>query len=238
MDSSFAKHIISTFNCDTFSKFLFELWGYTSTNEVNTCIETKYIKKLGSLPFEMKKTIYTTKDKVLIDSQIFNLVIPFFVPYEKLNSIDKITENHIKTILRKYRRIADDRYLSWFWPCDGMYQIPIISFVTNYLDVEINQYYEDIMPIFEKMVDDINLEANVAVGSIDSLFEFQKQATIDTLFNFIEQYRTGLVFSLFTTIFHKAVCFLMKMKLLKKLELQQKYETKFFQVKYLITLAD
>jgi hypothetical protein len=195
MDSSFAKDIISTFNCDTFSKFIFELWSYKDITETNTCIETKYINKLGYLPFESKKTIYTTNDKILIDKQVFTLVIPFFVPFETLNSIDKITEKYIKTILKKYRQIEDDRYRSWFYPCDGMYYMPNISFVTNYQGIELDKYYDYIIPVFDKIVDKIGLDVNVAVGSIDSFFEFQEQATIHTLSKFIKQYSTGLVFS-------------------------------------------
>jgi len=195
MDSSFAKDVISTFNCDTFSKFIFELWRYKDSTEANTRRKTKYISKLGKLPFESKKTTYTTKDKVLIDKQVFNLVIPFFVPFETLNSIDEITEKYIETILMKYHDIVDKRLDSWFWTCDGMYYMPIISFVTNYQGIENSKYSDYIIPIFEKMVEKIELDAQVAVGSIDSFFELEEQATINTLSKFIKQYRTGLVLS-------------------------------------------
>ena len=195
MESSFAKNIISTFNCDTFSKFIFKLWGYNDNIDANTCIETKYIKKLGNLPFESKKTIYTTNDKILIEKQIFNLVIPFFVPFETLNSIDAITEKYVETILRKYHRIEDNRYCSWFFPCDGNYQMPIISFVTNYRGIEIEKYDNCIIPIFEKIVDRIGLDAQVAVGSIDTFFELEERAAMETLSKFIQQHSTGLVLS-------------------------------------------
>ena len=195
MDNSFAKNIISTFNCDTFSKFIFELWSHKNAAEINTCIETKYINKLGNLSFESKKTIYTTNDKVLIDKQIFDLVIPVFEPFETLNSINQIIEENIKTTLRKYHKIVDNRRLSWFWACDGMYYLLNVAFVTNYQGIEYDKYYNYIIPVFEKIVEEIGLEAQVAVGSIDSFFELEEQATISTLSKFIEQYHTGLVLS-------------------------------------------
>jgi hypothetical protein len=189
------RNIITSLNKPTFLKFIYDLWSFDdSTNEFET-IRTYHLPEIGNNIFEHHTTRYTTKEKILIDKQIYSFIIPFFYPLELFNSINIINESQLLQYLKKYKQIVNKREISWFYPTDGEYYIPNIAFVSNYSSTNRDIYFDTIIPLFQKLIDKIELNAQAAVGTIDSFLEMGGNATNRVFSQFMEKYKSGIVIS-------------------------------------------
>jgi hypothetical protein len=197
MENSLLKNIVGSLNKPAFSKFIYDLWCFKDTVLDSETVKTYYLPKIGNNIFESYKTKYTTNDKIVIDRQIYNLVLPFFYPLElfKETNTVKINDYQLFQYLKKYKRTVEKRYSAWFYPTDGMYYMPNISFVSNYSELNENIYQDIIIPYFEKLIDIVGLDAQTTIGTIDSFFELEKKTTEQVFFQFIEKYKSEIVIS-------------------------------------------
>jgi len=195
MNNALLKDLLATFNRDTFSKFIFNFWKLHDSENEHRIGETCYLPKIGDNIFETK-TIKYIESNTAIDSQNFNLVIPFFYPSELFNKNDKIFQDPtLLSNLKKYKRLINKRVTEWYWPQDGQYNMPIISFVSNYSGLEKEIYFERIIPAFQSMIDKIELDAQAAVGSIDSFIELNKDTLDIAVERFFKDFTSELAIS-------------------------------------------
>ena len=197
MDEMILKNIIASLNKPAFSRFVYNLWYLKKSNIEIESVKTQYLPKIGNNIFEHHKIKYTTQDKILINKQIYTLVIPFFYPIELFHNIEniKIVDTVLLQYLKKYKRITDKRHSSWLWTVDGNYYIPNIAFVSNYLGLNEDIYQDKIIPAFQELINEIEFDAQAAVGTIDSFFELEKEATQQAFYQFINNYQFDIAIS-------------------------------------------
>jgi hypothetical protein len=189
MEENLLRNIITSLNKAAFSKFIYDLWCFKDSSVGLESSKTYSLPKIGDNIFEHYQTQYTTKEKIMIDRQIYNLVIPFFYPLDLFNNPNSIIINDTQTLqyLKKYKRIVDKRHSSWFYPTDGMYYIPNIAFITNYSGLHEDVYQNVLIPAFEKLIDEIGLDAQTAIGTVDSFIEREKDITMKVFHQFFEK---------------------------------------------------
>jgi hypothetical protein len=195
MEENLLRNIITSLNKPAFSKFMYDLWYFKDSKCEFETAKTYYLPKVGNDIFEHHKTKYTTKEKILIENQIYTVIVPFFYPVELFNNINLINNQQLLPCLKKYKRIVDKREASWFYPADGMYYIPNVAFVSNYSGLNENTYQNVLIPAFQKLIDEIELDAQVAIGTIDSFLEMEKHTTMQVLSQFMEKYKSEIVIS-------------------------------------------
>lgn len=183
MNESLVKQIISTLDRNAFSKFIYELWKIEDySNDLNY----QKTKLIGENIFQQH---YWEKSSNLgvYEHQGYNLIIPFFQPIELFSnpSENLFSDTYFIRKLKNYKRRITRTKHSWVYALDGMYHIPLISFVTNFEGLDGNLYFDIIIPEFEQLVNKLNIEAETAVGSCDSFFELHPENTFKAFKNFI-----------------------------------------------------
>jgi len=188
MDDQLARDIIYTFDKSAFSQFVFDLWTHRDSQSTFDESKTYYRPEIGRNIIENYTREYL--------EQYYKLIIPFYYPYEVFKTPHLLLDKDIIKSLSVYKELEDKRYGSWFFPTDGQYYMPTITFFTNYFGLE-KQVYEDlIIESFSKIVNEkIELDAEIAVGSIDSFLDLENKATKNVLSDFLQRNRSGLVIS-------------------------------------------
>jgi hypothetical protein len=197
MEDSILKNIITSFDKDAFSKFIYDLWSFKASDTDTEMTQTYYLPQIGNGIFEHYKTEYTTKEKIMTGKQIYTLIFPFFYPLElfKETNTVKIHDNQLLQCLKKYQQIVFERHSAWFYPTDGMYYMPNIAFISNFAGLSENTYQDIIIPHFEELVNRIKLDAQIAIGTVDSFLALEKGTVEKVLSLFMEKYKSGIVIS-------------------------------------------
>jgi hypothetical protein len=198
MENNLLINILSSFSQDAFAKFTYEMWTSNDIIGISKDIETHYRPSISRYAFEQYQKIYTTPDKLLIDKKLYTLVLPFFYPLELFQRPDEALRQKGEELycsLKKYKKIVNRRHNGWLWTVDGMYYIPNIAFVSNYYSLKEDAYQELLFPFFETLIDNLEIDAVPAIGSIDSFLELAKEDTERNLGRFIENYKSGISIS-------------------------------------------
>jgi hypothetical protein len=194
MNDLLVKKILSTLNRDAFLKFIYELWKLT---DISTDLEHR---KTSPIKYDLFEQHYwgKTNKRGIYDYQGYNLIVPFFQPIELFSEISErnIANTDLIKKLKKYKSKVTNRESSWQFWTDGQYNMPRISFVTNFEGIDKNFYLDKIIPKFENIIDSLDLNAKTAVGSCDTFFELNPQNTILAFNNFINKYKKQISISL------------------------------------------
>jgi len=193
MNEQFIKQVLSTLNRDAFTSFVYELW---KLNDYKSDMKYQKTKSIGT---EILEQHYWDKSGKLgvFEHQGYNVIIPFFSPIELFSNVDEKTiwEPDLIKKLKNYKHRISRRENSWQYTLDGMYQIPLISFATNFEGLDNDFYFDNLIPKFTNLVDRIGLEAETAVGGCDSFLELNHLNTIKAFKNFITKEGKQLSFS-------------------------------------------
>jgi hypothetical protein len=191
MDEQLLKQLISQMNKKTFSKFVFELWGL-----LNYDVEPDFVKLR---PLKNNKDVFEQHFRRQIDDDDnfwhgYSLILPFFFPLELfVNTEDfNFCDQDFVHILKSYKKTMDNRISKWFFPVDGNFVEPNISFVTNFEGYQSDIYFDFVIPGFQKILDKIGLEAIAEVGSCDSFFMQNSEDIICAFKNFLSNYKGEL----------------------------------------------
>src|SRR4030042_54030 len=187
MDLQLIKQLLVCLNKKAFSQFIFELWN------LDTYSSNKGFKKLKVLRDGYYEQHYVERSKSngLYDYQGYNLIIPFFIPLELLLSTEDLIfdEPILVNNLKRYKKTMRNRESRWFFPVDGEYIMPNFAFVTNFAGIEKDIYVGQMIPKFENVLKQIELEGNAIVGSIDSFLKLQFDNTVLAFEKFISKYK-------------------------------------------------
>ena len=120
--------------------------------------------------------------------------MPFFIPLEILLCTKDISvdEPELVNSLRRFKRRMKNRERRWFFPVDGQFIDPGISFVTNFVGIDKDIYFNHIIPKFEALLINLGLEywgCNPSVGSIDSFIENKYDKAVLAFENFMIKYK-------------------------------------------------
>jgi hypothetical protein len=194
MNELLVKQILSTLNRDAFLKFIYELW---KLKDISTDLEYQKTKPIKSDLFEQYYWGKTNKNGIY-DYQGYNLIVPFFQPIELFSEVSErnLVDTDLIKKLKRYNSKIVNRESSWQFWTDGRYNMPRISFVTNFEGIDKDFYFDNIIPKFEHIIDNVGLNAETAVGSCDTFFELDPQNTLLAFNNFIEKYKKQISISL------------------------------------------
>ncbi len=185
MNEQLLKKILSTLNRTAFSTFIYELWKLL---DISTDFD---YRKTKSIKYEMFEQHYWGKNghRGIPGYQGYNLIIPFFHPIELFSDISEssLVNSELINKLKYYERKIDNRGSRWQFWTDGQYNMPIISFVTNFEGVDETFFFKNIFPKFEYLIDHLKLTAETAVGSCDSFIELNPDNAFKAFRNFIEK---------------------------------------------------
>lgn len=116
--------------------------------------------------------------------------------FYSLSGVDIATPSIVKS-LKKYKKIIREREESWFYPQDGMYTVPHIAFITNYSDINKDDYNDVLFPKFKKLLKRwVDYEPELLLGSIDSFLELNPIGAEKAFENFVSNHKDGLSISL------------------------------------------
>ena len=193
MDLNLLKRILSTFNKHSFSLFIYELWKLRDYEDDYKYQKTYLLKEIGKNVYEQHFWGRENQEGIY-DIQGFHLIIPFFQPIELFNNIEKINFTDLKLIeiLKKYKKIMDDREADWQFWTDGNYIMPNFYFVTNFEGIEKKIYFNVILPKFESILNKLEISGEAAVGSCDSFIEMASENAIKAFKNFFINYKNEL----------------------------------------------
>ena len=171
METQLAKQILSTFNKELYIRYVYELWKILDYESNDRIQKIHLLPDIGSDIFELQ---HIESHPSLPSKQGFNLIIPFFQPIELFNN--NKTLNFIDDLLiaklKKYKKRIEERLSEWQFWTDGDYFIPDLMFFTNYEGYGMDYYADYIIPKFEALINQIDIEyGKVGVGSIDSFFD-------------------------------------------------------------------
>lgn len=185
MNEQLVRQILSTLNRDAFSMFIYELW---KLGDFSTDLKYQKTSSIGSDIYEQHYWDKLSNPGVY-ENQGYNVIIPFFQPIELFRRISEnsITDHNLIKKLKNYKSKITRRENRWQFWTDGEYHMPMISFVTNFEGVDKNYYYDFMIPWFQKLVNDLDIIAEVSVGSCDSFFELNPDNTLKAFKNFISK---------------------------------------------------
>lgn len=205
MDSQLVKQLLACLNKKAFTQFVFEFCN------LNTFSSDKGFNKLRVLKNEYFEEHYATlpSSGSIYECQGYNLIIPFFIPLELLLRADDLSfiEPNLVNKLKNYKNTMRNREARWFFPVDGNYIMPNISFITNFAGIDENIYIDQMLPKFENVLKKIELEGNASVGSIDSLLGMQFDKAMLAFGNFITKYKGELSISFRDGEIHIEKCY-------------------------------
>ncbi len=185
MDKELLRQLLLCLNKKAFSRFIYELW------DLNTYSTDKGFKKVRvrNNYFEQHLAKWSETPSAY-DFQAYDLIVPFFMPLELLLKTQDISfiEPTLRNSLKRYSKKIDDRKGSWFFPVDGQYIESNIAFVTNFSGIDKDTYVDQIIPKFQKLLEEINLDGIAHVGSIDSFLELEFDKTLMAFKNFMLKY--------------------------------------------------
>jgi len=186
MNSDILKILLNSLDREAFSRFIYELWHQDDKNDGLTIRETYPLIEISEELFEHNYIQRPSKNSAN-EYQGFDLIVPYFCPFELFNSPSDILIYHpeLKKTLIKYKRLIDERLSEWQFWTDGNYVIPNIKFVTNYANLPHSFYFDILFPRFEKIISDLDIEAQVYVGSCDSFIELNPEGTKQAFKNLI-----------------------------------------------------
>jgi hypothetical protein len=181
------KQLLACLNKQAFTRFIYELWklGNYSSNDGFSKIKT-----LKNGYYEQHYARRSVSNG-LNDFQGYNLIIPFFTPLEILLNKENfcLGEPTLMSNLEHYKLITQDRESRWFFPVDGNYMMPEVSFVTNFTGFDRTFYVDQLIPKFDSLLQTIGLEGEAISGSIDSFVELQPDKTALAFKRFISKYK-------------------------------------------------
>ena len=197
MNTSILKILINSLNRKAFIEYVYQLWLLQNNPDESDYRKTKPLSDLGDEVFEQHH-YRKYKGKGLFEAQGYNLIIPYFYPIELFSNLENIQISfpYFKNVLKKYKDKVDERESEWQYWTDGNYIIPLISFMTNFVDVSRDIYFDLLIPKFEKMIEKANIEATTAVGSCDSIIELDPSNSVLAFQKFIESYQKDLSISI------------------------------------------
>lgn len=197
MNSSTLKILINSLNRKGFIEYIYQLWCLLNNSDESDFTKTKPMSEFGGDVFEQHH--YRKYNGVGIpEQQGYNLIIPYFYPVELFSELENINISfpYFKTILKRYKQIMNDRESEWQFWTDGNYIMPLISFMTNFVDIPHDTYSDVLIPKFENLIEDLNITATTAVGSCDSFTELKPSNSILAFENFLERYKSDLSISI------------------------------------------
>jgi hypothetical protein len=190
MNEKFLKQILSTLDCDAFSKYIFELWKLENSSEANNYIEIESLPKIGKGVLEQ----YFYKN----DFAGYHLIIPFYLPLELFQAPDDIgvASPELLSGLKKYKRAMKRRIDEWQFWTHGNYILPYFKFVTNFSGLDEEVYFNLLIPKFQELLNRLKIDALVAVGSCDSFVKMNPSSAVKAFEDFLERYQSELSISL------------------------------------------
>jgi len=194
MNEQLVKQIISTLDRNAFSMFIYELW---KLKDYSNDLKFQKTKLIGSHTYEQH---YWEKlsNPGIYEHQGYNLIIPFFQPIELFENItDKsVSDFDLIKRLKNYKSRITRRASSWQYWTDGQYHMSLISFATNFEGIDKDFYFESIIPKFQQLINELDIEAETAVGSCDSFFELDPENTIKAFNNLIDKNKNQISISI------------------------------------------
>jgi hypothetical protein len=190
MNDKFLKQILSTLDCDAFSKYVFELWKLENSSEANNYIEIEPLPKIGEGVLEQ----YFYQD----DFAGYHLIIPFYLPLELFQAPEDVgvANPELLSGLKRYKRIMKQRIDEWKFWINGNYTLPYFKFVTNFSGLEEEVYFNLLIPKFQELLNRLKIDALVAVGSCDSFVKMNPTSAAKAFENFLGTYQSELSISL------------------------------------------
>lgn len=179
MDKNLLKQILSSFDKNSFTQFVWEFWSSENKSNPEEYIQIENLRKLGIDAFEQVMIKYNGIEK---EKQGYNLILPFYEPLELFFKKDnlKLSDSKYFRILKKYQKIVQERESNWSFHKDGDYQLPIVAFVSNISGFEENFYQEHILPKLDYIVQKIKIDAWTKIGTCDSFIELDFDTTLQT----------------------------------------------------------
>lgn len=197
MDNQLLKNILTTFDQYAFSEYIYEFWKLENAETDDYYRKTYPIPDIGNGILEQNyiKRIDANSSR---EYQGFNLIIPYYAPYDVFKQINfnEQVDPYLINILRKYKRRIDKRIEDWYWPQDGEYIMPTIALATNYCDINRDIYFEEIIPSLKKILDNEDMLGTVKVGSIDSFMELGQDGALKAFENFMNNHKPQISISL------------------------------------------
>ena len=190
MNENLLKQILSILDRNAFSRFIFELWKLEDSYEANNYIKTESLPKIADGVLEQ----YFYHD----DFAGYHLIFPFYLPLELFHSPEDIgvINPELLTGLKRYRRIMRQRINDWQFWTDGNYTLPYFKFVTNFSGLEDEVYFNLLIPKFEEILNRLNIDALVAIGSCDTFVKLDPNGTVRAFDNFWGKYQSELSISI------------------------------------------
>ncbi|MCK0137356.1 DUF4263 domain-containing protein [Arenibacter sp. S6351L] len=95
--------------------------------------------------------------------------------------------------LQNQLEIVKSKYLN---PANNLGELNVINLVTNLVGFDEEFYQSFLIPKFEKLLNNFDLNQHFCFGGFDSIFDLEKQHSIDYSTSFFEKWNDGLVISL------------------------------------------
>ena len=180
------KQILTTLDRNTFERFVFEFFSSDDGEKKDMTQKTNIIENglFEQLKVGWSNIMYSNRFKS------YNYILPFYYPLELFKNLSSISliNSEVLNKLKKTQFILEQRKKNWtYW--DGKYEPPDIAFITNFEGLETNVYQQTIIPQFQKIVDQSNIDAEAIVGSFDTFFFFAGNKVIETFNSFISKYQ-------------------------------------------------
>lgn len=192
------RNLIKCLNPHAFAKYVFELFSLDngSVHEAGDSIPhnirtTDLSDSIGEYVFEHHRSRF-------LQYQEFRAVFLYTAPIDLVKQVPNldIADPTVLTKLKKYKDYFDDRRRKWYFPQDGDLRGPEIAFITNYSDIAREAYDNILFPKFSKLLDVLDFNTGMILGSIDSFLELGGDDPNRAFDKFISTYRDGLSLSL------------------------------------------
>lgn len=186
MELQLLKNILGRLNLDSFEEYFKGNFSNAySENNFKPLIEGN--NSLFRLVNKNKQTAYYDYDYTSYEAiYIFHYFLNF--RSNEINKTffwDKALRNELEIIKSNYQN-----------PQNHLGELNVINLVTNLVGFNEKFYQTFLMPKFEKLLSEFNLNKHFCLGGFDSIFDLEKQNSIEYTKTFFDEWSDGLVISL------------------------------------------
>lgn len=198
-NSRLLKNILSCLNRHAFTKYVFGLYKLDDG--------IRDAKAEGLIPYTVETVdlsdtcgeyVFEQHHCNIPEFQSFAGIFLYTEPIDlfyRLSDVNIATPSIVHNLYR-YKALVESRIENWFFPQDGEFAVPKIAFVTNYSDIDQDDYQKVLFPKFAKLIEDWDFAPELLVGSIDSFLEFNSTNTEKALDGLFSGHKDGLSISL------------------------------------------